>query len=1010
MRTVSVLAMVAILSGLAWAADVNSDYGLNESPAAPQAYIAGTPKAFTWVDRTALSVGVSRPTAAAVNGKVYCIGGQSSTTPVHLGITTEYDPIANTWTARDTMPFRASNTTCAVWHNKIYVPGGYGDGSAYFNTLQVFDPATGTWSQDSVMPEARTGVACAVVGDTLYVIGGLNSGGVYQTTCYAFDLVNHVWTTKAPMTYARGYFGAAVVNGKIYAVGGYNAGDQNYNEEYDPATNTWTTKTAMPTARGGVGVLAMGGKVYAIGGGWSSYLNTIDVYDPAADTWSTDTPMLHGCRTIGVAAMGNDIYVVGGYAAAFLAYNQLGGQAPQVVWTSPADGATGAHVGSPAVKVAFSEPMDTLNWGYSWVPNPGAVYGHWSATMDTLTVFHNNLAYSTVNTVGIGGHDRSGIALVGGPVPDPFTFTTWDAPEVIYSQMDAPGNAYAAQIFGDFTDYSCYISDDVHLTGFDSVVVTAVELVGGAWNGHTWHPMDSLYLGFTTDSTNLPAWSQTVYEGNLQPGTFDDVVWGDGGDHNTFIMYLDQPVTLHNGKSWMVSAPYMNFASKDGQWGWAVNEPNVIYGSAPAWRNPGGGFGYGTDWQRANVLGMAGDGVFRLLGNTYAPAPYWVSHAAMNIGGYGHAVASWGSRVYAFGGTGGTSGSVNTIRYYDTLSGTWTTAGATLPAATYFASAATVGDKIYIIGGSNTWPTPVSTVYCYSPDGDSINPRASLPVATMEQACGVWNGTHIYVMGGGNWSMTPINNVQVYDVAANSWSAATAMPAARGALGGAVCGNYAVAVCGNSSGSTWEDDCYVGTINPGDPTSISWNSGTSYPGGAICRPSTMADDGKLFVSCGYGTGYVATTYYYNPATDIWTPLPDKTTATVSAGQAALVGRWAYVVGGEAGDQNESLFLGGGTGIVGGPSTPLGDRMFSLMPNYPNPVRGRTNISFNLPKAGAYELRVYNIAGQMVDRTTGQGMAGPNRLAWNAGRLAAGVYLYQVSSEGQSATRRLVVVK
>jgi hypothetical protein len=99
-----------------------------------------------------------------------------------------------------------------------------------------------------------------------------------------------------------------------------------------------------------------------------------------------------------------------------------------------------------------------------------------------------------------------------------------------------------------------------------------------------------------------------------------------------------------------------------------------------------------------------------------------------------------------------------------------------------------------------------------------------------------------------------------------------------------------------------------------------------------------------------------------------------------------------------------------TGVSGGPSTPLGDRLLSLAPNFPNPVRGRTNISFNLPKAGAYELRVFNIAGQMVDRMTGTGQAGPNRLTWNAGRLAAGVYLYSVSSNGQSATRKLVVVK
>jgi N-acetylneuraminic acid mutarotase len=1009
MRKASVLLLAVILSGLAWAADVNSDFGLEEASAPPQTTIVGSPKALTWVDRTAINQGTSRPAAAAVNGKVYYFGGQSATTPVHLGVTGEYDPIANTWTARDTMPARASNITCAVWNNKVYVPGGYTDGPVYLNNLQVFDPSTGTWTQQTAMPVALSGAACAVVGDTLYVMGGYN-GSAYVNTVYAYDLVAQTWSTKAPMAYARAYFGAAAVGGKIYAIGGRDGTitDMNYNEEYDPATNTWTTKTAIPTARGGLGVTAFGGKVYAVGGGWSSYLTTIDVYDPAANTWSTETPMLHGTRTVGVAAMGNDLYVVGGWAGAFLNYNQLGGQAPQAVWSLPVDGLSGAHV-NPEVKIAFSEPMAQASFGYACNPSLGAVNGLlWNAAGDTLTIsLVNNKAYSTTYALDYWATDLSGLNLAAGPVSNPITFTTWDAPEVIYSQMDTPGASYVSQIFYDYPGFSSYLGDDINLSGFDSVVVRAVELVGGYFAGHTNHPIDSLYLGFTTDSTNLPAWSQAVWQSNLPTPSFDDV---NGGTNNTYIMYLDPPAVLHNGKSWMVAAPYMGYATKDGEWGWAVNDPAVIYGSAPAWRNPVGSFGYGTNWQRASVLGMAGDGIFRVLGNKYSPAPYWVSHTAMNVGGYGQAVAGWKGRVYAFGGAGGGSNAVNTIRYYDTLAGTWTTTSTVLPQALYFASAATVGDKIYIIGGSNVWPTPLSTVYCYSPDGDSISTRASLPVATMEHACGARNGTHIYVMGGGNWSMTPIANVQVYDIAADTWSAATAMPAARGALGGAVCGNYAVAVCGNSSGYTWEEECYVGDINLSDPTSITWTTGTPYPGGALCRPSTMAYDGKLFISCGYNGSFMATTYDYDPDTDVWTMLPDKTTATVSAGQAALVGRWAYVVGGEAGSQNESLFLGGGTGIVGGPTAPVSPAMLSLMPNYPNPVRGRTNISFNLPKAGAYELKVFNIAGQMVDRQGGLGQAGPNRLTWNAGRLSAGVYLYSVSSNGQSATRKLVVLR
>jgi len=98
-----------------------------------------------------------------------------------------------------------------------------------------------------------------------------------------------------------------------------------------------------------------------------------------------------------------------------------------------------------------------------------------------------------------------------------------------------------------------------------------------------------------------------------------------------------------------------------------------------------------------------------------------------------------------------------------------------------------------------------------------------------------------------------------------------------------------------------------------------------------------------------------------------------------------------------------------TGVAGGQSGAT-RASFALLPNYPNPVKGRTTLSFSLPKAGAYEVTLYNVAGQAVDRLTGQGRAGDNSISWNAAGVGAGVYFYQLNAGGQSATGKLVVVK
>ena len=206
---------------------------------------------------------------------------------------------------------------------------------------------------------------------------------------------------------------------------------------------------------------------------------------------------------------------------------------------------------------------------------------------------------------------------------------------------------------------------------------------------------------------------------------------------------------------------------------------------------------------------------------------------------------------------------------------------------------------------------------------------------------------------------------------------------------------------------------------------------TSYNGGADWAIGNISSQDTIgyFPDAAMGAGSTGVVYYQGtpfrcdvktrPNQGGWTAytnIAENSLYSVKPSIAYLSPGFGvlYISGG----QRQAFFDRSSWTGVEGPSAdstslitgPLGDRMLSLMPNFPNPVRGRTNISFNLPKTGTYELRVYNIAGQMVDRLGGMGQAGPNRLSWNAGRLAAGVYLYQVSSNGQSATRKLVVIR
>lgn len=99
------------------------------------------------------------------------------------------------------------------------------------------------------------------------------------------------------------------------------------------------------------------------------------------------------------------------------------------------------------------------------------------------------------------------------------------------------------------------------------------------------------------------------------------------------------------------------------------------------------------------------------------------------------------------------------------------------------------------------------------------------------------------------------------------------------------------------------------------------------------------------------------------------------------------------------------------GAVGADAPPADAPVFALGLNYPNPVRDVTRIPFSLPAAGHVTVEVLNLIGQrLVVLVDEHRPAGRHEVAWDAGHLAAGTYLYVLRTDTQRASRRMVVVK
>jgi len=153
----------------------------------------------SWATKAPLITPRGNPAVAAVNGKIYAIGGQEQD-PVLVAIDTveEFDPDANggfgAWTLKNgRMPHPRIGSSFAVLGDKIYIIGGQEiRGAGIVGTVDVYDPASDNWTTIVSMPTARRQIGAAAAGDTIYALGGESRvATVGEQFTYQITATNH---------------------------------------------------------------------------------------------------------------------------------------------------------------------------------------------------------------------------------------------------------------------------------------------------------------------------------------------------------------------------------------------------------------------------------------------------------------------------------------------------------------------------------------------------------------------------------------------------------------------------------------------------------------------------------------------------------------------------------------------------------------------------------------------------------------------------------------------------
>jgi flagellar hook assembly protein FlgD len=90
--------------------------------------------------------------------------------------------------------------------------------------------------------------------------------------------------------------------------------------------------------------------------------------------------------------------------------------------------------------------------------------------------------------------------------------------------------------------------------------------------------------------------------------------------------------------------------------------------------------------------------------------------------------------------------------------------------------------------------------------------------------------------------------------------------------------------------------------------------------------------------------------------------------------------------------------------------------FELAMPTPNPASRGSEISFSIPQESQVQLRIFDVAGRQVRTLINGAMAaGPHTAKWDGAddaglRVSPGIYMVQLTAPGETAHRKVTVVR
>lgn len=274
--------------------------------------------ATNWTTRAELPTPRTEVACAALNGKIYLVGGfnQNNLALPQFDI---YDPKADAWSRGADYPIAIHHTGIVAHAGALYVFGGYTGSFPFVGTTFAirYDPATNAWTPETNLPRARGAHAVLYLAGEAHLVGGApqQPGTETYRSVDIYNFTSRQWRSGPDLAETKEHLAGAVVDHTLVVAGGRRMSLNNFNttETLAPGQAQWQSRQPMPTARGGIAAAALTSYAVFFGGERSGgTFVEAEAFETLSGRWGAFAPMPHGRHGLCAATLDDGIHVIAG--------------------------------------------------------------------------------------------------------------------------------------------------------------------------------------------------------------------------------------------------------------------------------------------------------------------------------------------------------------------------------------------------------------------------------------------------------------------------------------------------------------------------------------------------------------------------------------------------------------------------------------------------------------------------------------------------------------------------